>query len=92
LFNLDVALNAFGIGSVKKAANTTAPADAPKGANQMGAVPWLKLVSIDEDEVFQEVYRVDTAGGSPPKTCEGITGEFTVEYAAAYYFYTAPES
>ncbi|KAF2492390.1 hypothetical protein BU16DRAFT_112333 [Lophium mytilinum] len=88
VFNLDTAAHAFGIGSLKKTANTTAPADAPAGSNNMGSVAWLKLTGI-EDGTFKEVYRVDTAGGNPPKNCSGISGDFDVEYSAVYWFYTS---
>lgn len=88
VFNLDTALHAFGIGSLKKIANVSAPANAPKGSNGLGSVAWLKLSGI-EDGVFKEVYRVDTAGGQAPKNCSGLSGDFEVEYSALYYFYTS---
>ncbi|GJP91284.1 hypothetical protein CBS147343_8296 [Aspergillus niger] len=59
-----------------------ASANAPKSVD----VPWLKLVKI-EGEGIKEVYRVYTAGGVSPATCEGQEGEFEVEYAAEYWFY-----
>lgn len=62
-----------------------APEDASTGTNALGSVPWLKLVRLDGD--FQEVYRVNTAGGVAPKTCEGVQGDFSVDYAAEYWFY-----
>ncbi|OJJ76261.1 hypothetical protein ASPBRDRAFT_115790 [Aspergillus brasiliensis CBS 101740] len=49
-------------------------------------VPWLKLVAVDGAGI-KEVYRVYTAGGASPATCEGHEGEFEVEYAAEYWFY-----
>jgi len=88
VFNLDTAQHAFGIGSLKKIANSSAPADAPKGPNGFGSVAWLKLGGI-QDGVFKEVYRVDTAGGQPPKNCSGVSGSFDVEYSAVYYFFTS---
>jgi hypothetical protein len=51
----------------------------------MGSVAWLKLNAMAGD--YKEVYRVNTAGGMPPKTCGGVQGEFEVEYSAAYWFY-----
>ena len=59
---------------------------------------WLKLAvpttgaaaaaAATDSSKIREVYRVDTAGGVAPSTCEGVTGGLvTVEYAAVYYFY-----
>ncbi|PYI08480.1 hypothetical protein BO78DRAFT_428105 [Aspergillus sclerotiicarbonarius CBS 121057] len=49
-------------------------------------VPWLKLASVDGVGI-KEVYRVYTAGGASPATCEGMTKAFSVDYAAEYWFY-----
>ena len=51
----------------------------------MGSVLWLKLDGTDGD--YKSVYRLNTAGGVAPKTCDGITGDFTVPYAAEYWFW-----
>lgn len=67
------------------AIKSAAPKDASKGSNGLGSVPWLKLNAVEGD--YKEVYRVHTAGGVAPKTCEGIEGSFTVEYSAQYWFY-----
>jgi hypothetical protein len=64
---------------------SAAPKDASLGSNGLGSVPWLKLNAVEGD--YKEVYRVHTAGGVAPKTCEGIEGSFTVEYSAQYWFY-----
>jgi len=82
-FNLDTAQHTWGTVAAKKVSNSTAPANAPKGDNGMGSVAWLKLSGFEGD--FKEVYRMDTAGGQPPKTCSGVTGTFEVDYAALYY-------
>lgn len=72
----------------------------PKGE---AAVPWLKLQVLDvgaqgsdvqagEDTQagVKEIYRVNTHGGSAPATCAGRhEGEFEVEYAAEYWFYSS---
>ena len=71
-------------------AKSPAPETASKGTNQLGSVPWLKLnatVGNDKNWAYKEVYRVHTAGGVAPATCEGIQGAFTVEYSAQYWFY-----
>jgi hypothetical protein len=60
-----------------------APADAPRGRNGEAAVPWLKLVTrAGATGQLQEVYRLDTAGGSAPATCVGMPAAFVVQYAS----------
>ncbi|CAK4034034.1 Hypothetical predicted protein [Lecanosticta acicola] len=90
-FNLDTSLTAFGQGAFKKINSTNAPADAMDGqwGQGNGAVAWLKLQAKSEDEcAFQEVYRVNTAGGQPPATCEGQQAAFEIQYSAEYWFYS----
>lgn len=99
-FNLHTKASNYGIYFAKRVANTTAPADAPKGPDGAAAVPWLKLAvetppeatsAADTAGNVQEIYRVNTAGGSAPKTCAGMPASFQVEYSAEYWFY-APRS
>ncbi|KAI9881555.1 MAG: hypothetical protein M1830_000119 [Pleopsidium flavum] len=53
-----------------------------------GAVDWLKLESGEGSQGIGEVYRVVTAGGKAPGSCEGLAGRgVEVEYAAQYWFY-----
>ncbi|KAK8194280.1 hypothetical protein M8818_007468 [Zalaria obscura] len=90
-FNLDTSLHSYGNGAFKKANQTTAPTTAMKGPNGQGdgAVAWLKLSAMSPGgQVFQEVYRVNTAGGNPPKTCTGMAASFEVPYSAEYWLYT----
>ena len=75
----------FGTVHVAAANKTAAPKNASEGPNGLGSVPWLKLTHVDGD--YQEVYRINTAGGVAPKTCEGIQGSISVDYAAEYWFY-----
>ena len=87
VFNLDTtATHQYGIARTKKEAQVDAPSNAFQGNN--GAVAWLYL-SATSGTVgdYSGVYRVDTAAGSPPKTCKDMPSEFTVQYAANYYFY-----
>ncbi|KAL6239026.1 hypothetical protein BDW75DRAFT_200239 [Aspergillus navahoensis] len=89
VFNLDTTPNRqLGIAKVKKEADIAAPDSAVRGNSDEGAVAWLYL-SRSNGTVgrFSSVYRVDTAGGSPPETCEGMDESFEVEYAANYYIY-----
>jgi Protein of unknown function (DUF3455) len=76
-----------------KTANSTAPANATKGENGVGdgAVAWLYLSTTNATEGdVRAVYRVNTAGGNPPKTCESSAAVFSVQYAAEYWFYSKP--
>lgn len=74
-----------------KIGDIPAPNGAASGPNGEGAVDWLALsdngkgVSVG----LGEVYRVETAGGNPPATCEGIEENviFSVQYSAEYWFY-----
>lgn len=88
LFNLVTPNSNYGYVQAKPApegGKTPAPAAATKGTNGLGSVPWLKLLATEGD--YKEVYRIHTAGGVAPSTCEGVNGEFMVEYSAQYWFY-----
>ncbi|KAJ5834103.1 hypothetical protein N7447_000129 [Penicillium robsamsonii] len=64
--------------------------DAPSGSvsGKYGAVPWLYLTTTDGTVGnYKSVYRVNTASGSPPKTCKDMPPTFEVQYAANYYFF-----
>jgi len=94
-FNLDTKnFGDIGHATFAKKSSVDAPTNAPKGLKGEKAVAWLKLVAGGSDAVkiaatggLQEVYRVQTAGGSPPATCQGMAPTFEVEYAAEYWFY-----
>ncbi|KAL2830591.1 hypothetical protein BDW59DRAFT_18886 [Aspergillus cavernicola] len=60
-------------------------APAKPGYGITGDVEWLKLNRVEGG--FREVYRVHTAGGSAPATCEGMPEVFTVDYSSEYWFY-----
>lgn len=87
VFNLDTTSSRqYGIAITKKIGSFGAPSNSLQGAN--GAVPWLYLTTINGTMGdYRSVYRVETAGGQPPKTCENLPSNFTVQYAANYYFY-----
>ncbi|KAI9719035.1 MAG: hypothetical protein M1812_003665 [Candelaria pacifica] len=70
-----------------KTATVAAPANAEKGRKGEGAVDWLKLTDKGGSRLLKEVYRVETAGGKAPSTCENLEGTFEVHYAAQYWFY-----
>lgn len=84
-FELNTNPHKYGYIEAKKNGSSNAPTNASPGTNGLGSVTWLKLIAIEGN--FKEVYRINTAGGVAPKTCEGITGDFTVPYAAEYWFY-----
>jgi len=93
-FNLDTQSLSLGEAPCAKNNSVTAPADAPVGQYNKGngAVAWLKLIARDgATGKIEEVYRVNTAGGNPPATCAGITGDFNVQYSAEYWFWESPQ-
>lgn len=72
---------------------SSAPTNATKGQNGVGngAVAWLYLNTTNATQGdVRAVYRVNTAGGNPPETCEGSDAVFSVQYAAEYWFYSKP--
>lgn len=90
VFNLDTTPeHQAGIAFTKVQKKIDAPSGSEQGEN--GAVEWLYLSTTDGTEGnFKSVYRVNTAGGAPPKTCENAPKEITVQYAANYYFFEDP--
>lgn len=83
-FNLDTTtFGELGEAACAKNATVAAPADAAKGQGGEAAVPWLKLTAKEgATGRLQEVYRVETAGGSQPATCAGMPAAFEVQYSA----------
>ncbi|KAL5354818.1 hypothetical protein ACLOAV_000909 [Pseudogymnoascus australis] len=79
-FNLDTEKQQVGTLPCAKAGSAPAPADAVKGQGNKGegAVAWLKLTAVDgATGNLQSVYRLNTAGGSPPATCQGMPAAFS---------------
>lgn len=74
---------------VAKNGTMDAPKTACQGTTGEGAVPWLYL--IDDSNLSQggvnTVYRLETAGGKAPATCQGQKKTFEVPYAAQYWVY-----
>ena len=64
----------------RKVENISAPA-------QANAIDWLKLDSVAGSVNLKEGYRVETAGGKPPKTCTGQPAQIEIPYAAQYWLY-----
>jgi hypothetical protein len=75
----------------KKIGDIPAPKGATTGTNGEGAVDWLALSDNGNglSVGLKEVYRVETASGNPPETCEEIKPDtvFSVQYSAEYWFY-----
>lgn len=86
-FTLDTSRAALGTIPCNKTGTTDAPGTAPTGQQGEGAVAWLKLQARSgATGNLQEVYRVETAGGSAPKSCSGLPAVFEIQYAAEYVF------
>lgn len=82
-FDLNTA--SLDIGEAPCAKNNSAPAptNSPTGQLGEGAVPWLKLTARDgATGNIKEVYRLSTAGGSAPATCDGLPATFEVQYSS----------
>jgi hypothetical protein len=94
VFNLDTtAKQQFGLIVAEKVASSNAPTGSPKGQADLGfgSVTWLYLqAESGTTNGLQSVYRLNTAGGNPPQTCEGMPAMFTVQYAAEYWFFGDP--
>jgi hypothetical protein len=83
----------FGKVRVQVEASVNAPSWAPVGQFPYGAgaAPWQYYGYVNGTiGNVRYVYRINTAGGQAPSTCEGQAAEFGVEYAAEYWFYGAP--
>lgn len=83
-FNLDTPSLDLGEAHCTKDSSVNAPPTAAAGQLGEKAVTWLRLRTKQGGATggIKEVYRVTTAGGSPPATCEGMPATFEVPYAA----------
>jgi hypothetical protein len=91
-FNMDTSLHQYGMGAMAKANSSDAPAGAYVGqyGKGDGAVTWLTL-DAKSDGTWKQVYRLNTAGGVPPKMCTDMQpyqAAFEVPYAAEYWLFT----
>ncbi|KAI9783377.1 MAG: hypothetical protein M1839_003912 [Geoglossum umbratile] len=79
----------LGSTTAKKLAACDAPSTATKGkgGNGFGSISWLKLGQVSGSPSMQNVYRLNTAGGSPPPNCNGMASKFEVAYSAEYWFF-----
>lgn len=91
-FNLDTSMHQYGMGAVAKANASDAPAGScpgQHGKEGFGAVQWLRLDQMEFAQAdWKAVYRLNTAGGNPPKMCTGQPPSFEIQYAAEYWLFT----
>ncbi|MCJ1371260.1 hypothetical protein MMC20_002475 [Loxospora ochrophaea] len=82
-------LGDLGLIKGKKLGDIKAPANSTKGPGGVGngAVDWLALPATNGSRLLKEVFRVETAGGNPPKTCAGQNSTLSIPYAAQYWFF-----
>lgn len=82
-FNLDTPTMAIGQVPCAKNSSSNAPSTAAVGQKGEKAVTWLRLTAKDGTTGgIRDIYRVDTAGGSPPATCKDMPATFEVQYSA----------
>ncbi|GAB7359838.1 hypothetical protein MBLNU230_g7367t2 [Neophaeotheca triangularis] len=93
IFNLTTEHHSYGMGTFKKVDDSPAPEGAMAGVRgqKNGAAAWLyleaKTTDVAPDQEIMEVYRVNTAGGKPPKDCSNSPETFEIQYATEYWFY-----
>jgi hypothetical protein len=79
----------FPLAFVTKKAEMDAPKGSCPGIKNEGAIKWLQLsdsANLSQGGV-NTVYRIETAGGNKPATCQGQKAHFEVPYAAQYWVY-----
>lgn len=82
-FDLDTPTLDIGRAPCAKNSTADAPSTAAVGRRGEKAVAWLRLTAKEgATDGIREVYRLTTAGGSPPATCKGLPATFEVQYAA----------
>jgi hypothetical protein len=84
-FDLDTASMQLGQAACAKNATMAAPAGSPVGQGNQGygSVAWLQLLAKNgATGKLVEVYRLNTAGGSPPTNCSNSPAQFQVQYSA----------
>ena len=85
----DLSSSGVGVLVASKSGAIAAPSGSSIGPNGVGngAVDWLSLAAKDGSSGISQAYRVETAGGKAPPTCEGQASHLEVQYAAQYWFY-----
>ncbi|KAI9758909.1 MAG: hypothetical protein M4579_002720 [Chaenotheca gracillima] len=83
----DLSCSGKGLLHGKKLADVKAPKDSATGQSGEAAVDWLELGDAGGSTGVTQVFRVQTAGGSPPKTCKDQKANIEVQYSAQYWFF-----
>lgn len=96
-FNMDTSLHQYGMGALAKANASDAPSGAYAGqyGKGDGAVAWLKLDAVPDataktENKWKQIYRLNTAGGTPPKLCTDNSpyqDTIAIPYAAEYWLF-----
>lgn len=89
-FSVNISPHQHGTGAFSKVAVSDAPSNSIKGPQDKGygAVQWLYLQALPGmAQPIKAVYRLNTAGGDPPTTCEGQPPAIEMPYAAEYWLY-----
>jgi hypothetical protein len=84
-FDLNTASMQLGQAACVKNATMAAPAGSFAGEDNesFGSVPWLQLLTKPgATGNLAQIYRLNTAGGSPPPDCGNSPATFEVQYAA----------
>ncbi|KJZ75688.1 hypothetical protein HIM_04845 [Hirsutella minnesotensis 3608] len=91
-FNLDTPAMVIGEAPCTTDSSVNPPSTAAAGQKGEKAVTWLRLTTKEgATGGIKEVYRLTTAGGSPPATCADMESSFQVQYAAVYWFWAADQ-
>lgn len=76
-----------------KGEGVPAPEDASPGRHGQayGTIDWLQLEAKEGDVTaqtvgYEQAYRVVTAGGKPPPSCNGFGDHIEVPYIAEYWY------
>lgn len=84
-FNLNTVKHQYGMMAMGKLDANDAKSD--PATNVMN----LQLGAKSRDGCrVQQVYRLNSAGGQPPKTCKSMPKTFSVQYATEYWFWSDP--
>lgn len=83
-FSLDQLDAPYPLAYVTKQNATDAPPASCPGLSNEGSVPWLLLKDLKAMSKggIDTVYRIETAGGKAPATCQGQPATFEVHYTA----------
>lgn len=64
-----------------------APADGPKGPDGSDPIIWGRFNATEGSRGVKQIYRVKSAGGKAPATCDGLEDHLEIDFAAAAWIY-----